>query len=59
VSLKIYDLQGREVATVFSEEITSGYYTREWNAADIPGGIYFYRLQAGSYSETKKLVISR
>jgi photosystem II stability/assembly factor-like uncharacterized protein len=59
VSLKIYNLQGREVATVFSEEITSGYYTREWNAADLPSGIYFYRLQAGSYSETKKLVISR
>lgn len=58
-SLKIYDLQGNEVATIFSEEISAGYYTREWKAADLPGGIYFYRLQAGSYSETKKLIISR
>ena len=57
VSLKIYDLQGREVATIFSEEIPAGQYTRKWNAANTSGGIYFYRLQAGSYSETKKLIL--
>ena len=57
VSLKIYDRMGREVATIFSEESSAGYYTREWNAANIPGGIYFYRLQAGSFSETKKLIV--
>jgi len=59
VSLKIYDLQGREVATIFSEEISAGYYTRKWNAANTSSGIYFYRLQAGSYSETKKLILLR
>jgi photosystem II stability/assembly factor-like uncharacterized protein len=57
VSLKIYDRLGREVATIISEEIPAGYYTRKWNAADLSGGIYFYRLQAGSYSETKKLIL--
>jgi hypothetical protein len=59
VSLKIFDLQGREVATIISEEISEGYYTRKWNAAGLSGGIYFYRLQAGSYSETKKLILVR
>jgi hypothetical protein len=57
VSLKIYDLQGREVTTIFSEEIPAGQYTRKWNAANTSSGIYFYRLQAGSYTETKKLIL--
>jgi len=55
--LKIYNLQGREVATIISEEIPAGNYTRKWNAADLSSGIYFYRLQAGSYSESKKLIL--
>ena len=59
VSLKIYDRLGREVATIFSEEIAAGYYTRKWNAANIPSGIYFYRLKAGSFTETKKLILLR
>jgi len=59
VSLKIYDLQGREVATIFSEEIPAGDYTRQWDATDLSSGIYFYRLQAGSYSEAKKLILLR
>jgi flagellar hook assembly protein FlgD len=59
VSLKIYDRLGREVATVFSGETAAGQYTREWDAANIPGGIYYYRLQAGSSSETKKLILLR
>jgi photosystem II stability/assembly factor-like uncharacterized protein len=59
VSLKIYDRLGREVATIISEEISAGDYTRKWNAADLSSGIYFYRLQAGSYSETKKLILLR
>ncbi|MBN2635953.1 MAG: T9SS type A sorting domain-containing protein [Prolixibacteraceae bacterium] len=57
VTLKIYDRLGREVATIFSEEIAAGHYTRKWNAGNTPSGIYFYRLQAGSFTETKKLIL--
>jgi hypothetical protein len=57
VSLKIYDLFGREVATVVSEEMSSGNYSRTWNATKISSGIYFYRLQAGNLKETKILII--
>jgi ligand-binding sensor domain-containing protein len=57
VSLKIYDLIGREVAIIVSEELAAGVYTRKWNASNIPSGIYFYRLQAGSFTETRKLVL--
>jgi len=57
VSLKIYDLQGREVATIISEELPAGNYNRNWDAATVSSGIYLYRLQAGSYSESKKLIL--
>lgn len=67
VTVKIYDLLGREVATLVNEEMSAGSYTRQWNAAGMPSGVYFYRLQArqisggqaGSFTETKKLVLLR
>ena len=57
VSLNIYDLLGREVAVIISEEMPAGNYTRQWNATNISSGIYFYRIQAGNFIETKKLVL--
>jgi photosystem II stability/assembly factor-like uncharacterized protein len=59
VSLKVFDIVGREVATIVSEELSAGNHTRQWNAANMSSGIYFYRLQAGSFTETKKLVLLR
>jgi hypothetical protein len=59
VSLKVFDLMGREVATIVSEEMSAGSYLRQWNAVNISSGIYFYRLQANSFTETKKLVLLR
>jgi hypothetical protein len=59
VSLKIFDLMGREVAALVSEELAAGSYTRQWNAAAMSSGIYFYRLQAGAFTQTKKLVLMR
>jgi hypothetical protein len=59
VSLKIFDLLGREVATIVSEEMSAGSYSKQWNAANMTSGIYFYRLQAGSFTETKKLILLR
>jgi hypothetical protein len=65
VSLRVFDLLGRGVATLVSEEMSAGSYTKQWNAAALPSGIYFYRLQArqissrqaGSLTETKKLML--
>jgi hypothetical protein len=57
VSLKVFDLIGREVATIVSEEMQAGSYSRQWNAFDLPSGVYFYRLQAGLFAETKKLIL--
>ena len=57
VSLKVFDSVGREVATIISEEMPAGNYSRQWNAANMASGMYFYRLQAGSFTETKKLLL--
>jgi hypothetical protein len=57
VSLKVFDLIGREVATIVSKEMSAGNYFRQWNATNMPSGVYFYRLQAGTSTETKKLVL--
>ena len=57
VSLQVYDVLGREVATIFSGELSAGSYTKLWNASALPSGVYFYRLMASSYAETKKLVL--
>ena len=59
VSLKIFDLAGSEVATLVSEELMGGSYAMHWNAEDMPGGIYFYRMQTSSFRETRKLVLIR
>jgi lysophospholipase L1-like esterase len=44
VSLTVFDLLGREVATIVSEEMSTGTYSQEWNAVGFPSGVYFYRL---------------
>jgi Secretion system C-terminal sorting domain len=57
VTLKIYDAIGREVATLSSERLSPGVYSRIWDASRMPSGVYFYRLRAGTFDETKKLVM--
>jgi hypothetical protein len=55
--VKIFDVLGREVATLVNETKPPGTYTVQWNASGIPSGVYFYRLQSGAYTETKKLIM--
>ena len=59
VSLKVFDALGREVSLVLSEELPAGNYSRQWDATGLPSGVYFYRLQAGSFTATKKLILLR
>ncbi len=56
-SLKVFDVIGREVASIVSEELAAGNYTRQWNASDMPSGVYFYRLIAGSFNQTRKFIL--
>jgi photosystem II stability/assembly factor-like uncharacterized protein len=66
VTLKVYDLLGREVATLIKEEKPAGEYEVEFNSVshsgnvrNLPSGIYFYQLKAGEFSETKKMILLR
>ena len=59
VTLKIYNVLGQEVATLVHEEMKPGRYEVTWAGSGFASGVYFYRLQAGSYTETKKLVLMR
>jgi hypothetical protein len=57
VILKVYNLLGREVAALVNEFKPAGSYQVAFNAADLSAGIYFYFLQAGSFSDTKKMIV--
>ncbi len=57
VSVRVYDVHGREVATLVDEMKQPGAYSVRWNAARYPSGIYYYRLQAGQRTDTRTLVL--
>jgi hypothetical protein len=59
VKLVVYDVLGNEIATLVNEEKPSGSYSVELNATSLPSGIYFYRLQAGDFIKTKKMVLMK
>lgn len=59
VTLKIYDVLGSEVKILVDEEKGAGSYRIVFNSGGLPSGIYFYRLQAGDFVETKKMVLLR
>jgi len=57
VTLKVYDILGREVATLINAEKPAGNYNVEFNAQNLTSGVYVYRLQAGKFSDVKKLLL--
>jgi len=59
VSLNIYDVTGKKISTIVNEEKGAGNYQVVFNASQYPSGVYFYRLQAGNFVETKKMILLR
>ena len=59
VELKVFDILGREVAKLVNEELKPGSYEVAWDAIGLASGVYLYRLQAGDFVETKKLLLLR
>ena len=57
VTLKVYDILGNEIATLVNDEKSAGNYEVNFNASNIPSGVYFYRLQAGSFIQTNKMIL--
>lgn len=59
VTLKIFDMLGEEVGTVISKHFTQGSYTIPWNANKLPSGIYFVRMNSGSFNDVRKIVLAK
>jgi TRAP-type uncharacterized transport system substrate-binding protein len=66
VSIKVYDILGNEIATIVNEEKQSGTYEVEFNAQghsgevrNLTSGIYFYQIQAGSFTQTRKMILMK
>ena len=55
--IKFYDILGKEVVTLINEEQSAGKYEVEFNAKGLPCGIYYYKLNTGEFSETKKMML--
>jgi photosystem II stability/assembly factor-like uncharacterized protein len=59
VVIKVFDILGNEIATLIDEEKSVGTYELTWDAEGLPSGVYFYQLKAGSFLETKKMILLR
>jgi hypothetical protein len=57
VSLKIYDILGREIVTLVNEVRTAGYYSMDFDASTLSSGVYFYRMESGTFSNIKRMVL--
>lgn len=57
VSLKIFDMSGKELLTLVNEVKTAGYYSVKFNAANLSSGVYFYSISAGNFTSTKKMML--
>jgi photosystem II stability/assembly factor-like uncharacterized protein len=59
VSLKVFDLLGREIATLVKGTMSAGSHTIQWDASSQPSGVYMYRLEVNGASQTKKMVLTK
>jgi len=59
ITFKVYDVLGNEIATLVNEEKPAGSYEVEFIAKDFSSGVYFYQLKAGTFMQTKKMILLR
>ena len=57
VYIEIYDIEGREIGSPLHQEMPAGYHQIRWESNNLPSGIYFYRINAGDFSETRKMLL--
>lgn len=57
VSIKVFDVLGREVANLVDKDVTAGNYTVDFNASKLSSGVYFYRMTSGNFSDVKRLML--
>ncbi|HRB01524.1 MAG TPA: T9SS type A sorting domain-containing protein, partial [Ignavibacteria bacterium] len=59
VSLKIYDINGREISTLVNEKMSAGSYIVQWDASNYSSGSYLYKLDSEGFTETKKMILMK
>jgi len=59
VTLKVFNILGEEAVTLVTDKLSAGSYSYEWDASNFASGVYLYRLQAGDYVETRKMILMR
>lgn len=59
VTVTIYNTIGQQVATLVDEHRMAGYHTAQWNATDVPSGLYFYRIEAGTFSKSARMLLMK
>jgi hypothetical protein len=59
VTIKIFNTLGQEIVTLVNERKEIGYHYVEWNAANLPSGVYFYKIQSGHFTESKKMMLTK
>jgi hypothetical protein len=53
----VYDISGKKIETMVNQNMQAGYYRIDWNASKYSSGVYYYRLEAGEFTEAKKMVL--
>lgn len=59
VTLKVYNIQGKEVTTLVDEQLTAGSYYINFDGNELANGMYFYKISAGGFVETKKMILMK
>ena len=59
VTLKVYNVLGEEAATLITGDHAAGIFKATWDASGMPSGVYFYRLAAGEYVQTRKMILMK
>ena len=59
IKIKVYDILGNEIATLVNEEKSAGNYEIEFDGSYLSSGIYFYSMQSGTFTDTKKFILMK
>jgi hypothetical protein len=57
VKITVFDVLGKEVQTLVNKQLSPGIYEADFDGSNLPSGVYYYKLEAGDYKETKKMVL--